>query len=433
MPLTRASMSGSRLKSVSVSESAPIVSDSVLRLTGMPALLVVAAAGLSGYAALLPVAPLWAVHGGASAAGSGLVNGMLLLATILTQGFVPGFLRWFGAGRVLAVGLVLLGGPPMFHLLSDQLGWILALSAVRGIGFGIITVTGFTIVANLVPPARHGAAIGAYGAAMAIPQFLLLPAGPWLVETIGFWIVFALAGLPLLGIAAVASLAHVLHEQEYERSEPTGGEARSTEDVKTIVAGSQRSRTIGGLLIPMILLLAVTLAGGGLITFAPQMSSVPAATVGGLALLTATAAFSRWRIGALADRHGTRPFVGPLVTLTAGGLALAAFAVKDPIATEVLPLMVAMVCVGIAYGGLQSLTLLRALGSVDREEYGTASAVWNIGFDAGTGLGSILVGWLAAGFSFSSALLVAAGISLLTLPLAIVRSHLPGQSQTLVE
>ena len=95
--------------------------------------------------------------------------------------------------------------------------------------------------------------------------------------------------------------------------------------------------------------------------------------------------------------------------------------------------MVAMVCVGIAYGGLQSLTLLRALGSVDREEYGTASAVWNIGFDAGTGLGSILVGWLAAGFSFSSALLVAAGISLLTLPLAIVRSHLPGQSQTLVE
>ena len=34
--------------------------------------------GFSGYAALLATAPLWAVHGGATAAGSGLVNGVLL-------------------------------------------------------------------------------------------------------------------------------------------------------------------------------------------------------------------------------------------------------------------------------------------------------------------------------------------------------------------
>ena len=46
-----------------------------------------------------------------------------------------------------------------------------------------------------------------------------------------------------------------------------------------------------------------------------------------------------------------------------------------------------------------------------------ASAVWNIGFDAGTAAGSVLVGALAAGVGFPAALLVAGALSLLTVPL----------------
>lgn len=77
---------------------------------------------------------------------------------------------------------------------------------------------------------------------------------------------------------------------------------------------------------------------------------------------------------------------------------------------------------------MQNLTLLLSLSAVDRRDYGTASAVWNIGFDAGTGLGSVLVGMLAAGFSFPTALLVAAALSLATLPLALRRRTAPSPS-----
>jgi len=79
-----------------------------------------------------------------------------------------------------------------------------------------------------------------------------------------------------------------------------------------------------------------------------------------------------------------------------------------------------MTFVGVAYGGLQNLTLLLSLAAVRREQYGTASAVWNIGFDLGTAVGSVLIGTLAAAFSFPPALLVAAAISLVTLPLALL-------------
>ncbi|WP_111718963.1 MFS transporter [Homoserinimonas sp. OAct 916] len=382
----------------------------------MPALLVLTAAGFAGFSALLPIAPLWAVQGGANEAGSGLVNGVLLVVTVLTQPFVPRMLSRVGTGRVLAAGLVLLGVPPLLHLISEHLGWILLLSVLRGVGFGILTVAGSAVVANLVPRAQHGAAIGAYGAAIAVPQVVLIPAGPWLVDTVGFWAVFALGTLPLLGISSAPRLARVLREQAAERAlhpptdpTPTGTDRES------------RLRLVAELLRPMLLLSGVTLAGGALITFAPQMSSSPAVTTGALFLLTVAAALTRWYIGGLADRHGTRPFLWPLVVLTVIGLLLAAIAVENPDATRALLFLAAMVLVGIAYGGLQNLTLVLSLSAVRRAQYGTASAAWNIGFDMGTAVGSILIGTLAAGFSFPVALLVAAAIALATLPLAFLR------------
>lgn len=389
----------------------------VWRAPGMSALLVLTAAGFGGFSALLPVAPLWAVNGGANEAGAGLVNGLLLLVTVITQPFVPGLLRRLGTGRVLAAGLVLLGIPSLFFLLSDQLGWILLLSILRGIGFGILTVSGSTVVANLVPRTQHGAAIGAYGAAIAVPQVILIPAGPLLADSVGFWTVFALGTLPILGISSAPRLARVLREQAAERALRPPTDAVPTANSN----GSPLRLLMSSLLRPMILLSGVTLAGGALITFAPQMSSVPGATAGGLALLTLSAAVTRWGVGGLADRHGATAFLWPLVLLSVIGLVLTAFAVENPDATRVVAFLAGLTLVGIAYGGLQNLTLLLSLATVRREQYGTASAVWNIGFDMGTAAGSVLIGSLAAGLSFPPAILVAAAISLATLPLAFWR------------
>ncbi len=391
----------------------------VWRTRGIPALLAVTAAGFAGYAVLLPVAPLWAVRGGAGSAGAGLVNGALLLATVATQGLVPRLLRRHGTGRTLTAGLLLLGGPSLLYLVSDGLAWILAMSVLRGLGFGALTVIGSTTVANLATRERHGAAVGAYGAAIAVPQLLLLPAGTWLTETVGFWVVFVLGTFPLLGAAAVPARVRASrrHQDETARAPvPRPGEALGA------AGGTSRARQLVPVLgPPTVLLLGITLPGGALITFVPQMSSVPAATTAGLALLTAMAALSRWRFGALADRYGARVFLVPLVLLTVVALGLAALSVDDPADTRVPWLLLAMLLVGVSYGGLQSLTLLLSLAAVRDDEYATASAVWNIGFDAGTGLGSVLVGALAAGFSFPSALLVTAGVSCLTLPLAVRR------------
>ncbi|WP_406015799.1 MFS transporter [Streptomyces sp. NBC_00984] len=388
------------------------VRETVWNAPGMPALLLLTATGFSGFAVLLPTAPLWAVHGGADAAGAGSVNAVLMLCTVLAQTLVPTAIRRLDWRTTLICGMVLLGVPALPHLLTADLGVVLALAAVRGLGFGVLTVCGASAVAELVEPARRGKAVGAYGLAIAGPQFILVSTAPWAAENLGFEVVFAIGALPLLGVLPALRLARRL-----------SGHPAGTEDPP------HRDGTAGGraaylpLLRPMLLLLGVTTAGGAVITFAPQMSSDPTATLAGLLLLTGTAAVSRWRFGALADRYGTRPFLWPLVIVTAAGLALTAWAVTSPEATGVVPLLAGTALVGVSYGGLQNLTLVDAFAAVDRRSSGVASAVWNIGFDAGTGVGALLVGYLATAASFSLALVVTAALSLATLPLALTRRH----------
>lgn len=322
------------------------------------------------------------MHGGADEAGAGLVNGVLMLFTVLMQPMVPPALRRFGWGPVLAAGMVLLGLPALAHVLSDGLPAILLLSAVRGLGFGILTVTGSAAVAELVDPARRGQAIGAYGLAVAVPNLLLLPSAPYVAEQLGFEVVFVVSALPLLGIVPALRLARALHSvPEDDHDGPV----------------VSRRATYRKLLRPTVLLLGVTLAGGALITFTAQMTDSGTLATGALLAMSATAALARWRVGALADRHGAQPFLWPLVALTVAGMVLIAWAVQDRAASLTVALLVGMAVVGVAYGGLQNLTLVVAFHSVTRRDYGRASAVWNVGFDAGTGLGAVVVGFIAAG------------------------------------
>lgn len=375
---------------------------SVLREPGMPLLVLMTGLGFSGYAALLPVAPLWAVHGGAGAQGAGAVNGVLMLFTVLTQLVVPRALRLLGWTPVLGAGMLLLGAPAALFALSDSLSLILLVSAVRGMGFGVLTVTGSALVAELVEPARRGQAIGVYGLAIAAPQILFVSGGPWAVEHLGYGVIFAIGLLPVIGAVPAMMLGRrVDHVPDPTEPPP-----------------------YLSLLRPMALLLAVTLAGGALITFMAPMSDSALLSTLALLCMTAVAAVARWKAGGLADRHGARAFIWPLVLLTVVGMSVVAWAVRDPQATTAWALLLGATIVGVSYGGLQNLTLVVAFESVSRPHYGAASAVWNVGFDAGTGAGAVMIGLIAGGSSYSTAMLVGGAVSLLTVPLALARPRL---------
>lgn len=367
----------------------------VLRVPGMPALLGVSLLAFAGYALLLPTAPLWAIRGGADEGGAGLVNAVLMLATVAFQTTVPWALRRWGWRTTLVAGVLLLGLPSFGLLLTDQLAGILAVSAARGAGFAVVTVCGASAIAELVDASRRGRAIGVYGLAVAVPQLILVPSAAWIAESVDFRVVFAFGALPALAVPFAAALGRRL---DLVTRHDAGSEPRHA-----------RGRVLLGLVLPSLVLLAVTTPGGALLTFAPQFRHGAAVAVFGLLGFTAGAALSRWLVGGPVDRFGPRRFVPPLLVLCAAGLVLCAWSLtEDGPGAGVL--VAGMTVVGIAYGSLQNLTLVAAFAAVPDRDRSVASAVWNIGFDAGTGLGSLVVGFVAAGTSFSAGLLTTAAL-----------------------
>ncbi|WP_350222954.1 MFS transporter [Mycolicibacterium porcinum] len=354
---------------------------SVWRVPGMPALLACAAVGFAGFSLLLPAAPMWAVRIGADSLGAGAVNSVLMLFTVIAQLLVGWLLRRVGWAGTQALGLVLLGMPAVAHLLTGSLWQVLLLAALRGLGFGILTVCSVRGIAALIPQERRGRAIGAYGLSIAAPQFVLTPLAPWLAENVGYQLVFTLAAVPLLAVplAFTRPAPILVHEPHTDRLDGVGA----------------------GLVGPIGALVVITAAGGGILTFAPQLSGATTA-LGALLAMTGTAALARWLIGGIADHHGAARFIGPMLGVGAAGLAV--IAVGIGVAGWLVVLGAALL--GTAYGALQNLTLVQAFAATGEHARGAVSVAWNVGFDAGTGLGSLAVGALATSFSFPTAFAV---------------------------
>ncbi len=351
--------------------------------------LLVTTLGFAGYALLLPVVPLWTAPAGEFAAGT--TTGVLMATTILTQLAVPWILARTSYRAVLGTGLVLLGAPTPLLALSADLAPVLAVSAVRGVGFGLLTVTGSALVAELVPQAEHGRAAARYGVAVGLPQLVLLPSGVAVVDVAGFGGVFVAAGVaPLLGALVVPAL----------RLPPPPAPSPRTDRPGVPAVG------------PVVAMLVCSLAQGGLITFLPL--AVP-----GAALLVATALFvsaagmlgGRAVAGRLVDRHGLGGrLLVPGVLLVALGTGVEVVALSGP-----TPLVVAgAAVVGIGFGLVQNDALTTLFAAAGSERYGGASAAWNIAYDAGTGVGAVGLGAVAdplgfrAAFGLTAVLLVTA-------------------------
>src|SRR5215213_4562076 len=161
-------------------------------------------AALFGFQLLLPVVPLYASGTGGGTSGAGLATSVFMLSTVLSQMQMPRILNQFSYRKVLAVGLLLLGLPVFFYGPLPAVTPILAVTLVRGIGFGIATVVFATLIVELAPPGRRGEALGLLGFAITLPTIFCNALGLWLVEGFGFEIVFLLGGAaPLLGLGMI--------------------------------------------------------------------------------------------------------------------------------------------------------------------------------------------------------------------------------------
>jgi len=363
----------------------------------------------AGFTLLLPVVPVFVVEVGGGPVAAGAATGVFMSTTVLTQLTVPALLRRRGHRVVLLAGAALLGAPALGYPLLATPSGVLLLSGARGAGFGLVTVAGAALVAELVPAETLGAASGAYGVAVGAPQLLTLLAGLTLQDAVGSTPVLLLgAALPLLGgLLALGLPGH------------TGPEARpSTALPAQLVAA------------PALGMLVVALAFGAAVTFLPLALPERTGAVGlALGLLTAAALAGRAVAGVLVDRSGAPGRLLPGgVLLVATGAAVLAFAVGTG---QALLLLSGAGLLGTGFGVVQNDSLVQLFATAGPQRYGAASAVWNVAYDGGTGLGAVILGVLvtAAGYTRSFGI-TAGGIAAVGLVLLVAARRRDPQSSS---
>lgn len=393
----------------------------------MPALLIMTTFAFAGFAVMLPVGPMHMVALGGDEFLAGLVNAVLMAATILTQLVVERMRSWIGWRVSLALACLLLGLPALGEILAHSPGQVLALAAVRGIGFGIITVSGSSAIGTLFTPDRRGRAVGVYGLAVAGSQLVLTPIAPWIADTAGLPVALAVAALPLLGIPFAISAGTSI--ARHARATAAAGDVDKAAARRIAPAEKRREdrRALTRLAGLILALTAVTSAGGAITTFTPQFVPDAALTVVSLFLYTAAAMVTRWLVGGLADRFGAGRFVLPGLALAALGLGAIAASISGVTgAASPILLVTGAVLVGTAFGTMQNVTLVRAFELAGERAKGVASTAWNVAFDAGTGIGALAIGALAAATSFTLSFAV---LTALNLAVAVVLLLVGGGSR----
>jgi MFS family permease len=359
--------------------------------------LVSVVAGAIGFYLPLAALPMLAAHHGTDAA-AGLANGALLVFTVAGELASPRLLVRLGCRSVLALGLVLLGLPALVLLTpaGSYVAAIVAVNAVRGVGFALSVVAGGALTAALLPDGRRGEGLALVGLVGGVPTLLALPFGTWAAGHWGYGVVLVLtAVVPLAAVATVPGLPSRSRDEE-----PSHG----------LVAGLRN----GALARPAAIFASTAAAAGVVVTYLPLAVSHHAAWVAPAALLAqpATSTAGRWFAGRRGDRRGQTGLLVPGVASSLVGMAAMALTGSGP------AVVAGALLFGAGFGVLQNATLALMYDRVPSTEYGTVSAIWNGAYDLGMGAGALAVGVLVTMTGFRAAFVAVAAAMLPALAMA---------------
>jgi predicted MFS family arabinose efflux permease len=356
---------------------------------------------LTSFYLLLSVMPLYAARAGAGSAGAGLVTGVLLLGTVAAELAASALMKRYRYRTLLVAGAVLMGVPVLALLPGGPLVMIAAVSVVRGFGFGLSGVVLTALTVMLLPPERRGEGLGLDGVVDSVPGVAALPSGVWLAGHCGYTVVIVMtAATALVPLAAFRWLPG--------KADPrTTRERAGTEPAPGLLAGLRRERQLRLALI----FATTTVAAGVVVAFLPLAvgASSTAAAVGLFAqALTATA--SRWWAGRRGDRHGHAGLLAPGLAIASLGM-LAMIWLASPAAV-----IIGMSLFGTGFGIIQNATLTLMIDRMPASGLGTASALWNLAYDAGYGAGPAVVGLLAGRTGYPAAFALTGLLMLAALP-----------------
>ncbi len=337
--------------------------------------------------------PLYIKVLGGTESQIGMIMGTYSLTAILAQPVTGALADRFGRKRFVLLGSALGIVAALGFAFSTRLGiGFFVLRLLQGLGFSAFYVSKLTLVADLVPPARRGEAVGLFGISGLITIALSPALGELLIHTAGYSAFFP--------AAAAAAGAGFLTSLTYHDTSSSPSEVAPP--VLSSLIPSAR------ILWPILLSFVFGLMSGTVFVFLPTYAmQVGLARIGEFYIAYSVAAIAiRLTCGKLSDRWGRRRVILPAILLSALG-CLGLVWLAGPVG-----LIVVGSLNGMAHGLLFPALSAYVIDLAGSEERGLALGAFTTALLLGSTVASFTFGIVAEHLGYPSIFLAASGIAI---------------------
>jgi MFS family permease len=347
---------------------------------------------------LLATLPTYVERVGGSEAAVGFVLGLFSVSAVLVRPTAGQQSDRLGKRSLMAGGAAVLLLSSALYAGASSVAALSALRLVHGLGWGVFSTASSALVADIVPPARRGEAVGYFGmfgsAAMAFGPAL----GVQIVRTLDFPLLFA--------ACAASALFATLCGLGLPRPRALPG-----------AAGPMGRRALFSrkALFPSSVLALSALTYASIVSFLPLFAARQGLGNPGVffTVYAVTLIVLRGPLGKASDRYGRVTVIAP--GLVVGALALSVLSV----AASVPMLLAAALLYGLFFAAVQPTLMAMAVDRVAPAERGSAMGTFTMAMDIGIGGGSFLWGALVPLAGYQGMYLAAAGVALLALAVLV--------------
>jgi MFS family permease len=343
--------------------------------------------------------PLYIQQMGGGATQVGLAQTSFAISSLIVRPYMGRLTDTRGRKPALLLGATVFVLAPLCYTQVRTLPALHLARLFHGIGIAAFTTAFYTLLADITPPSRWGAAMGLGGIAPSFAMVLASPAGTTLLQHTSFTVVFLAASLIGLGSLVVAlAIAEPRHQVS---PSPTGDSTTvgllDVARMPRVVAPSLAMLTVGltyGTLYAFLPLFVVDrdLGNAGLFFTALSLALVPA----------------RSTLGRLSDRVGRLPVVLPMF----GILALSVVGLNWAYSFGTLIAMA--VLLGIGFGGSRVGLETIVVDTAPALVRGRALSLIYFCFDLGIGVAGLAIGAVADLAGYGQAYLLVGAACLLT-------------------
>ena len=329
---------------------------------------------------------------------AGIMTTTLMVASLITRFFASVIIQKVNMKLLLIISLIYFLGTIGLTFVNTSIGFLIAIRALQGIGFSMLTMLVFTISSNIVPKSRLGEGIVFFAMSTSVGTTM----GPLIAISYLANYSFRSMMMITLGLMAFSLVCSFFTKNMKVEKEKESLDAKNNEPFYKYMFDKR-------VLLPCILVSFNYIAIAGTVNFMGAFGKE--INVGGRIsqffiaqgiAMVIVRAFS----GKIFDKFGHRILIIPAAIAGAIGLGLLGFS------TSMWMIWISGILFGIAFAIIHPIIQAWALTLVPPEKKATANSMLLIFIDAGLAIGSVGLGFLAKvvgygmTFSYSAAFMI---------------------------